>query len=177
MEDISIVPAPMARRMVAFAVDGLLGLAMVVFLLFFQETFRTKRAFDKEKHYELRESGIPQYFRYTLDSFKEGEAEPMLFVRGIQAEKEVAFPIILFTPWLLFTLIFAVAGASPGKLLLGLRVRDEQGAKVSAGKVSVRYFGKWISAIPLFLGFFLAFGNPRRQALHDKLNKTIVVRA
>ncbi|GEM_PF-1187479 len=167
----------MPKRMLAFAVDLVLGLTTVVLLLFFQETFRTKRAFDKEKHYELRESGIPQYFRYTLDSFKEGEAEPMLFIRGIQAEKDVAFPIILFAPWLLFTLIYAATGASPGKLLMGLRVRNEQGSKLSAGKVSVRYFGKWLSALPLFLGFFLAFSNSKRQALHDKLNKTMVVSA
>jgi uncharacterized RDD family membrane protein YckC len=177
MEEFSTAPAPVFKRIVAFAIDVLIGFVVVVLLLFFQETFRTKRAFDKDVHYELGETGIPQYFRYTLDSFYEGEAEPQLFLKGIQAEKEIAFPIILLAPWLLFTLIFAAVGASPGKLLMGLRVRDERGGKISVGKASVRYFGKWISALPAFLGFFLAFGNPKRQALHDKLNKTLVVSA
>ncbi|MBI1193789.1 MAG: hypothetical protein GC205_11550 [Bacteroidetes bacterium] len=175
MEQFSTAPAPVFKRIVAFGLDILIGLVLVVVLLFFQESFRTKRAFDKDVHYELGETGIPQYFRYTLDSFYEGEAEPQLFLKGIKAEKEIAFPIILLAPWLVFTLIFAVLGASPGKLLMGLRVRDEQGGKISAGKASVRYFGKWISALPVFIGFFLAFSNPRRQALHDKLNKTLVV--
>ena len=170
-------PASMVKRVIAFGIDVAIGAALVLALLFFQESFRTRMAFDKSKHTELSDTGIPQWFRYALDSYKEKELEPGLFIRGIEEEKNIAFPVILLAPWLIFTLSFLVLGASPGKKLLGLRVNMASGGKISAGKASVRYFGKWLSAIPAFLGYFMAFTNPQRQTLHDKMNGTVVVNA
>lgn len=166
----------MPRRILAFGVDLVLGAALVIVLLFAQETFRTKRAFDKKVHIELSDTGIPQWFRYALDSYKEKEFEPSLFIKGIEQEKQYAYPIILFAPWLIFTLFFALSGTSPGKWITGLRVQSESGAKASLGRISVRYFGKWLSAIPVLAGFIMAFFTPRHQALHDKMNRTVVVR-
>ncbi len=167
----------MFKRILAFKIDVIIGLLLVVVLLFLQEEVRTKRAFDHNIHYERGDTGIPQWFRYTLDSFRDNEPEPALFFKGIKAESSVAMPIILLAPWLIFTLFYAATGASPGKLLFGLRVRTLQGEKISAGKASVRYFGKWLSALPLFGGFALALFNDQRLAMHDKLNGTIVVKA
>jgi uncharacterized RDD family membrane protein YckC len=175
MHSQTLQPAPFIRRFLAFGLDVLIGALLVYALLVFQETYRTNKAFDKDKHYERSETGVPQWFTYTLDSLYEREFEPGLLLKGITEEGNIAYPIILFFPWLIFTLSYALLGASPGKLLFGLRVRGLDGQKVSAGKISVRYFGKWLSALPLFAGYFMALFSG--QALHDRMNKTVVVRA
>jgi uncharacterized RDD family membrane protein YckC len=163
------------RRLLAFGLDVFMGALLVFALLFFQEHYRTSKAYDKDKHYERSETGVPQWFTYTLDSLYEREFEPGLLLKGIVEESNIAFPIILFFPWLIFTLSYALLGASPGKLLFGLRVRGLDGQKVSVGKVSVRYFGKWLSALPLFAGYFMVLFSG--QTLHDRMNKTAVFRA
>ncbi len=167
--------ASLIKRTIAFAIDLLLGAALVVTLLIFQESFRSRQAFDKSKHYELADTGIPQWFRYALDSLYEKEFEPSLFIRGIIEEKSIAIPILFLTPWLIFGLLFAITGASPGKLLFGIRVRTSLGGRLSLGKFTIRYFGKWLSAIPAFGGFVLAFTNSNHKALHDRLTDTMVI--
>lgn len=67
--------------------------------------------------------------------------------------------------------------ATPGKWLLGLRVTDLAGRRIGLLSAAVRYFGKLLSALILFIGFQMVEWTPRRQALHDKLAGTCVVRA
>lgn len=67
--------------------------------------------------------------------------------------------------------------ATPGKWLLGLRVTDLTGRRIGPLPAAVRYFGKLLSALILFIGFQMVEWTPRRQALHDTLAGTCVVRA
>ena len=39
-----------------------------------------------------------------------------------------------------------------------------------------RYFARWLSAIPLLLGYFWMLWDPKKQTWHDKLVSTIVVK-
>ena len=67
---------------------------------------------------------------------------------------------------------------TPGMALLGLRiVREEDGGRLTPARVAVRYGGYLLSALPLLLGFAWAFFDSRKQAWHDKLAGTVVVRA
>jgi uncharacterized RDD family membrane protein YckC len=66
--------------------------------------------------------------------------------------------------------------ATVGKLLLGLKVTDAQGGRASAGRVLLRELGKIASAIPLFIGYLLAAFTGRKQALHDMIASTVVVK-
>ena len=50
------------------------------------------------------------------------------------------------------------------------------GAKPSTGQLIGRYFGYYVSTIPLFLGFVWVAFDPRKQGWHDKLAGTVVVR-
>jgi uncharacterized RDD family membrane protein YckC len=167
-------PAGMFPRTIAFGIDFLVGTAIVFGLLFGMEHLKAKKAFDPSKHYELADTGVIMYYRNFIDSAKESELDINILQRGLESGAPVSFAIVLFLPWLLFTLMHMVFGASLGKLLTGLRVKSEDGKNISAGKASVRYFSKWISGILLLLGFIMAFTNTKRQGLHDKLNKTIV---
>jgi uncharacterized RDD family membrane protein YckC len=67
--------------------------------------------------------------------------------------------------------------ATLGKMALGLKVTDETGNRISFARATGRHFAKYISAIPLLLGFIWAAFDSRKQGWHDKLAGTLVVRA
>lgn len=79
--------------------------------------------------------------------------------------------------WLYFALCESSAWqATPGKLALGLRVTDEYGQRIGFGRATGRYFGKYISALILGIGFLMAGWTARKQALHDLMAGCCVVR-
>jgi hypothetical protein len=169
-----ITPAGPVKRVIAFAIDMGIGLVLVLGLLFVQEDFRTKQAFDKNVHYERADTGIPQWFRYWLDSIQDGEMEASFIWKGVQGHAPISYVIVLLAPWLLFTFLHVILGRSIGKMLTGLRVRDANGNKIGVGKVSIRYFAKVVSVAIAGIGLLMAFGNPKRQALHDRIAGTTV---
>lgn len=68
--------------------------------------------------------------------------------------------------------------ATPGKMLLGAKIVDSTtGLPPATGKLVIRYFAYIISLIPLGLGYFWIAFDPKKQAWHDKLAGTVVVRS
>ncbi|QKX01139.1 RDD family protein [Wolbachia endosymbiont of Dipetalonema caudispina] len=66
--------------------------------------------------------------------------------------------------------------ATPGKLLLGLRVVDAQTFKrITPKQATKRFFSIILSAAPLFLGFLWSNFNNRCQTWHDKIADTVVI--
>ena len=78
----------------------------------------------------------------------------------------------------LIVLIFwADRQATPGKLVLGIRIVDaETGGPPRMGRLVLRYLGYLLSAIPLGLGYFWMLWDGRNQCWHDKMAGTLVVR-
>jgi uncharacterized RDD family membrane protein YckC len=68
------------------------------------------------------------------------------------------------------------AQATIGKRWMGLKVIGTRGGRLGFLRATGRYAGKYLSALPCFLGFILALFNSRGQALHDLLAETRVVR-
>ena len=66
--------------------------------------------------------------------------------------------------------------ATPGKRLIRLRVTDMTGVRIGLGRASGRFFGKILSGLVFCLGFVMAAFTARKQALHDLLAGTVVVR-
>ena len=66
--------------------------------------------------------------------------------------------------------------ASPGMLALGLRVTTLDGERIGFGRATGRYFATFLSAIILFFGYFMIGWTQRKQALHDMMAGTLVVR-
>jgi len=67
--------------------------------------------------------------------------------------------------------------ATPGKKVLNLAVTDLTGARITFGRATGRFFAKLISRmIPLGIGFILAGITERKQALHDMIASTLVLR-
>ena len=66
---------------------------------------------------------------------------------------------------------------TPGKMALRLRVLDANtGQAISTPKAIGRYFGYYVSALPLLLGFIWVGIDKKKQGFHDKLAGTVVVR-
>ena len=67
--------------------------------------------------------------------------------------------------------------ATPGKMIVRAKIVDAKtGEKPSTGQLIGRYFGYYVSMIPLFLGFIWVAFDKRKQGWHDKLAGTVVVR-
>jgi uncharacterized RDD family membrane protein YckC len=66
--------------------------------------------------------------------------------------------------------------ATVGKIALGIQVTDIDGDRLSFGRALGRNLAKLISAIILYIGFILAAFTERKQALHDMIAGTLVVK-
>lgn len=66
--------------------------------------------------------------------------------------------------------------ATFGKRIMGLEVTDLEGNRLSFLRAFLRSLAKIISSIPFGLGFLIAAFTARKQALHDIIVKTLVVR-
>ena len=81
----------------------------------------------------------------------------------------------LFVTW--FTLMtFVTGGRSPGKAVFRIRVVRLEGGKLRLWDCFARSGGYSASAATLMLGFLEAIWHPNRQAIHDKIAGTVVVR-
>ncbi len=66
--------------------------------------------------------------------------------------------------------------ATLGKMAVGIYVTDTNGQRISPGKAALRIFGKFLSVLTLFIGFIMAGFTEHKQALHDMIANTLVVR-
>jgi uncharacterized RDD family membrane protein YckC len=87
-----------------------------------------------------------------------------------------------FAPWVslfitlaYFIYFWDIVGATPGKMIFGLKITRLDGGDVSFARSVVRFLGYWVSAIVFFLGFFWVIFDNRRQSWHDKLADTRVI--
>ena len=98
-------------------------------------------------------------------------ASPWFFAHLGEA-KFAAFAISLAY----FVFFWTQYGATPGKMVLKLKVVTPQGGLISAGQAVGRYFGQILSGIILCIGFMMAGWDDQKRALHDRLAETRVIR-
>jgi uncharacterized RDD family membrane protein YckC len=68
------------------------------------------------------------------------------------------------------------SGATPGKRAMGIRVYDfREGGAIGYGRGFLRQIGKWLSTIPLFLGYFWMLWDKEKQCWQDKIASDVVV--
>ncbi len=116
-----------------------------------------------------------------------GSMETM--VRGMHngdAEPPVALVLMLIFIFFLSIvaswIYYAYLESSPnqgtlGKMALGLIVTDLQGRRISFGHATGRFFAKIITGlIPLGIGYMMAGFTEKKQALHDMIAATLVLR-
>jgi uncharacterized RDD family membrane protein YckC len=69
------------------------------------------------------------------------------------------------------------SGATPGKMVLGLKIIRPDGSGISVGRAIGRYFAQILSGMILYIGFIIAAFDSQKRALHDHLADTRVIYA
>jgi uncharacterized RDD family membrane protein YckC len=86
----------------------------------------------------------------------------------------------LLVPFLVGVIYFvrpySTSGQTWGKRLVGIRVVSIDGSPLSLGKGILRWLGYFVSALPFDLGYLWAIWDKDKQAWHDKMAGTIVVK-
>ena len=89
----------------------------------------------------------------------------------------VIWAVAIVFPWLYSAFQeSSPAQATLGKKMLGIQVTDLDGNRISFGQASGRHFGKILSNLVCSIGFIMAGLTEKKQALHDMLAGTLVVR-
>jgi uncharacterized RDD family membrane protein YckC len=85
--------------------------------------------------------------------------------------------ISMLVKWLYFALQeSSSAQATIGKRVMGLRVTDLAGQRLGFGQASGRFFAKIVSNLTACIGYIMAGFTERKQALHDMIAGTLVVK-
>ncbi|HEY3397058.1 MAG TPA: RDD family protein [Armatimonadota bacterium] len=78
--------------------------------------------------------------------------------------------------WLYFALMESSRKqATLGKLLIGIKVTDLEGRRISFWRATGRTFAKELSGLVLMIGYLMAGFTAKKQALHDILAGCLVV--
>jgi uncharacterized RDD family membrane protein YckC len=95
---------------------------------------------------------------------------------GIGGRELAVIGITLF-PWLYYaSMESSRAQATLGKLVVGIKVTDLAGRRVTFGRATGRYFAHILTGLSLGVGYAMVVFTSRRQTLHDMLAATLVVR-
>lgn len=84
-------------------------------------------------------------------------------------------PLLFLVTLVYFVIFWTLVGFTPGKALLGLQIVRQDGRPLTAGRALLRFLGYWVSAIPLFLGFFWVLIDRQHEGWHDKISNTHVI--
>ncbi|MBU0620877.1 MAG: RDD family protein [Gammaproteobacteria bacterium] len=94
----------------------------------------------------------------------------------------IAGPADVLISWVLPTvavvLFWMYRQATPGKMAMSLRIVDaDTGMSLTFGQSIGRYLAYFVSTLPLGLGLVWVAFDKRKQAWHDKLAGTVVIRS
>jgi uncharacterized RDD family membrane protein YckC len=76
---------------------------------------------------------------------------------------------------LYYTIFVGKAGATPGKMALGLKIVRSDGSPVGFGRACGRYFSYILSALIFAIGFLMIAFSDEKKGLHDIVCDTRVV--
>jgi uncharacterized RDD family membrane protein YckC len=114
---------------------------------------------------------IPMVMIYGVDDYLKyfNNEKPFLGVWHFILEVIVPFILVIWL-WLRFS-------ATPGKMLLRLKVVDIKTSEpISFRQAIIRYFGYVPSILCFFIGIIWVVFDIRKQGWHDKLASTAVIR-
>jgi uncharacterized RDD family membrane protein YckC len=163
-------------RFVAYLIDGaIIGAALCIVGIFIGILFGVVAGLtgiDLHQNWGVNgitSSGQPFHLNETAPS-----PAAMLFLLLVEL---VFWALTLTLAWLYFAkLESGPARATYGKRVMGLRVTDLAGERIGFGRATGRFFGKFVSGLTFYIGFIMAAFTERKQALHDMIAGTLVVR-
>jgi len=124
-------------------------------------------------------SGLANIIRGIPNSSSDpGEAIASALGVGFFISIAVIVLLLIVGKWLYFAGFESSSWqGTPGKKVLNIIVTDMSGARVTFGRATGRFFSKWVTGlIPAGIGYILAGITERKQALHDMIASTLVLR-
>jgi len=111
----------------------------------------------------------------NIDNLDQGDAFALIFSFA------AALATFIFLLYILMILYYTFMESSKyqatfGKQALGLIVTDATGNKLDFGKAFVRNLGKILSSMFFHIGYIIAGFTEKKQALHDLIAGTLVVK-
>jgi len=67
-------------------------------------------------------------------------------------------------------------GATPGKMICGLKVVLANGQPISYGRACGRFFAEWLSSFTFGIGYIMAAFDAEKRTLHDRICNTRVIK-
>ena len=127
---------------------------------------------------ELPASFWDRFKAFWLDGLLLIIVSLLLALLGLRNQKSVAFMVAF---WLVFWIYFAWMESSRwqatcGKIVVGLRVSDLAGHRISFGRAAGRNLGRVLSVF-FGIGYMVMLVTQRKQTLHDLLASCIVSRS
>ncbi|MAY83425.1 MAG: hypothetical protein CMP59_04755 [Flavobacteriales bacterium] len=111
-------------------------------------------------------------FAFTGDLFYQSKIDPTAFGKD--------YWLLTSSNFILSLLYFVGMESSRfqatlGKQVMGLKVINSEGGRLSQANALGRYLGKIVSALILLIGYIMAGFDAKKQALHDKIAGTYVI--
>jgi uncharacterized RDD family membrane protein YckC len=111
----------------------------------------------------------------NADTMSEGE------IAGSIISFVAALSGLIFLLYVILILYYTLMESSKyqgtvGKMALGLKVTDLDGNKLDFGKAFIRNLCKLISGFIFYVGYIMAGFTDKKQALHDMIASTLVVK-
>ena len=153
--------AGLGRRFFAFVIDAIvLLILMIVAATFFGLVQGVKYFY----YFTVQRAPISAL---TDAGTSEAALTPIIAALGV---------LLIIFPWLYFAGFECSRGqATPGKTLLRIVVTDNDGARISFARATLRHFFKYISALIIFIGFIMIGLTKKRQGLHDRIAGCLVL--
>ena len=93
----------------------------------------------------------------------------------LSAENALRVAFFLLFPVFYYVFLHGAYGQTFGKMALRIRVLNEDGTPLDYRKAFLRWLGYFLCDLTLNIGYLWAAFDPRKQGLHDKVCRTIVV--
>ncbi|MFY0516585.1 RDD family protein [Lysinibacillus sp. UGB7] len=97
---------------------------------------------------------------------------------------------VAIATWIIASIIYLAVGlaymilmpaskyqGTVGKKLMGIKIVDEDGGRISVSKSVLRYLGMIVSGLTFYIGYIMIAFHPQKRALHDIIGGTYVVSA
>jgi uncharacterized RDD family membrane protein YckC len=155
------VYAGLGRRFVAWIVDTILIVILgIIVIAFFNLIVGFKYL------YYIAVSHAP-VSSLTVAGTYDAALGPIIAALGV---------FIVIVPWLYYAgFESSRSQATPGKVLMHLVVTDLAGNRVSFARATLRFVGKYISTLIIFIGYLMIGLTKKRQGLHDKIAGCLVL--
>ena len=155
------VYAGLGRRIIAFIIDVIL---ILIFDLVIASALGLLRGIQNLYFYAYQHAPIESLTP---------EGTMVSLVSSIVASYGILFIVI---PWVYYAgFESSRSQATPGKVLVHAQVTDLEGSRVSFARATLRFFGKFISLVIIFIGFIMIGLTKKKQGLHDKIAGCLVL--